>query len=164
MQELATRDSLTGLYNRHYLDEKLADEFNRASRYGHPLSLAICDIDFFKSINDTFTHEVGDETLKRLARLIESNVRITDIVARYGGEEFVIVFIETPIARAIGVCEALCQAISSHDWSSIHPKLNVTVSIGVAGNDQVIRYEKLLHEADIKLYEAKHQGKNRVCY
>ena len=164
LSELAVRDSLTGLYNRRFLDEKLAEEFARAARYGHPLSIALCDIDAFKAINDTHSHEVGDETLRLVATLLTNNVRATDIVARYGGEEFVIVFVETSKEAAVKVAEALCHTVRAYDWSQLKPDLKVTVSIGLAQDSSLANHERLLHQADLKLYEAKREGKNQVRY
>ena len=164
MAELATKDSLTGLYNRRFLDEKLGEEFVRSVRYQHPLSVAICDIDFFKTINDQFSHEVGDVTLKELSQLLQNNIRQTDILSRYGGEEFVIVFPETGKTEAVNICEKLCQIVAEYSWQEVHPDLKVTISIGVSDDLQLSDHEKLLHKADIKLYEAKHRGKNQVCY
>ena len=132
LAELANRDSLTGLYNRRYLDQKLAEEFARAARYARPLSVAICDIDSFKNVNDRLSHAVGDRTLQRLAQLIRANTREVDTAARYGGEEFVIVFAETPKAEAVRVCRALCELVEGHAWHELHPDLRVTLSIGVA--------------------------------
>lgn len=163
MRQLATRDSLTGLYNRRYLDEKLAEEFARAVRYQHPLSVAIFDIDGFKAINDRFSHNVGDRTLKTIANLLLESVREGDIVARFGGEEFVVVLLETPLIGAQRVCEELCRKIAQYDWAQLHPELMVTISAGLAADTSVNHHERLLHLADIKLYEAKRQGKNRVC-
>jgi diguanylate cyclase (GGDEF)-like protein len=163
MRQLATRDSLTGLYNRRYLDEKLTEEFARAVRYKHPLSVAIFDIDGFKEINDQYSHDIGDKTLKTIARLLLDNVREVDIVARFGGEEFVVVLLETPLEGARRVCETLCTTIAEYNWQSIHPELTVTISAGISADISVNNHERLLHLADIKLYEAKQQGKNRVC-
>ncbi len=164
LAELANRDGLTGLYNRRYLDQKLAEAFAHAQRYGRPLSVALCDIDSFKSVNDRLSHAVGDKTLVRVAQLIRANTRDVDVAARYGGEEFVILFAETPKAEAVQVCEALCNLIAAHAWDDLHPDLAVTVSIGVADRLEVESYEKLLHRADLKLYEAKRRGKNRVLH
>lgn len=164
LAELASRDSLTGLYNRRYFDQKLVEEFVRAARYGRPLSIAVCDIDSFKSVNDHLSHAVGDKVLARVAQLIRANTRDVDIAARYGGEEFVLLFNETPKTEAVQVCEALCKLIEGHPWHDLHPDLKVTVSIGVAEGLSADTSEKLLHGADLKLYEAKRRGKNRVAH
>ena len=162
MAALANTDSLTGLYNRRYLDQTLDDEFKRALRFGHPLSVALCDIDSFKTINDQLSHAVGDETLRVLADILRRNTREVDILARYGGEEFVIVFLETDQAQAVQVCEKLRTTIESHEWFLVHPELQVTASFGVTADLNVTSYEKMLNAADEKLYEAKRRGKNQV--
>ncbi len=163
LAELATRDALTGLHNRRYLDEKLAEEFARARRYRHPLTVAICDIDDFKRINDRFSHALGDQTLRRLARLIRGELRENDVVARYGGEEFVILFPETSKGEAAKACQKLCEAVAAFDWGALQPGLGVTLSIGLADDLSLVDHEKLLHLADTRLYEAKFGGKNRVA-
>ena len=164
LAELANRDSLTGLYNRRYLDQKLAEEFKRATRYGRPLSVAVCDIDRFKSVNDRLSHSVGDHTLQQVARLIRANTRDVDVAARYGGEEFVILFVETPKPDAVRICKVLCELIEAYAWHELHPDLAVTVSIGVAAETNPENFEKLLHRADLNLYEAKRRGRNRVVH
>ena len=162
LEEQATRDPLTGLYNRRYLDGVLSEEFARTMRYQHPLSLAIADIDFFKRINDRLSHAVGDEVLRALAGLFVENTRTVDVVARYGGEEFVVMFRNTELEQAALAAEKIRQAIELHPWQGIHPELTVTVSMGLASSNGFAHYEQLLNAADINLYQAKHQGKNRV--
>lgn len=160
--ELAVRDPLTGLFNRRYLGETLAAEFSRAERYDRPLSVALCDIDFFKAVNDTFSHSVGDETLKRVADLLSVTTREADTVARFGGEEFVVVFSETSKEEALKACEELRRVVELHPWEEVHPGLSITLSIGIADNTRASDHETMLHLADTKLYEAKRAGKNQV--
>ena len=162
MAALANTDSLTRLYNRRYLDHALDDAFKRALRFGHPLSVALCDIDFFKTINDQLSHSVGDETLRVLADILRRNTREVDILARYGGEEFVLVFLETDQTQAIQICEKLRVTIQTYEWFLVHPELQVTASFGVSSDLNVASYEKMLSAADDKLYEAKRSGKNQV--
>ncbi len=165
LAQLANRDALTGLYNRRYLDQTVAEEVRRARRYEHPLSVALCDIDNFKHVNDRFSHGVGDSVLGEVARLLESSVRRIDTVARYGGEEFVLIFPETEAAQAHVVCEKVRRKIERHPWFRFHPELSVTVSIGVASARRGARYQnskQLLSAADLKLYEAKRAGRNQV--
>lgn len=164
LEEQAIRDPLTGLYNRRYLDGVLAEEFARTLRYAYPLSVAIADIDFFKRINDRLSHAVGDEVLRALAQLFVENTRTVDVVARYGGEEFVVVFRNTSLQRAAVAAEKIRRAIERHPWRRIHPELAVTVSVGLATNNGFAHHEELLHAADRNLYQAKHEGKNRVRY
>ena len=160
LTKLANRDALTGLYNRRYLNTALQEEVRRAERYAHPLSIALCDIDDFKGVNDLFSHGVGDEVLQQVARILEGSVRSVDSVARYGGEEFVFIFPETDAAQAETVCEKIRLEIERYPWSQLHPDLNVTVSIGVSSAQE--SPERLLSAADLKLYEGKRSGKNQV--
>ena len=156
-------DCLTTLFNRRYLDGRLGSEFRRAQRHHHSLSVALIDVDFFKKINDVFSHEIGDLTLKAVASLLRENCRETDVVARYGGEEFVIVLLEMDLQGAARVCEKIRLAVQNHDWSSIHPELKVTISIGLSDDITLPSPEKMLSAADTKLYEAKNSGRNKVC-
>jgi diguanylate cyclase (GGDEF)-like protein len=159
---LSIRDALTGAYNRRYLDERLADAFALARRQSQPLSVMICDVDDFKRINDTFSHAVGDDVLRTLAALMRQHVRQSDVVARFGGEEFVVLFPSATREQAQAAGEKLCQAVMEHPWHTIHPLLSVTLSAGVAAADGQPNHEKLLSDADRKLYQAKRRGKNRV--
>ncbi len=164
LEKQTREDALTGLYNRRYLNLQLEQEFRRAKRYGNPLSVVMCDIDHFKKINDTFSHQVGDAVLKTLGRIFKAYSRSVDTVARFGGEEFVLVLPETPKEKAVMLCEKLRSVVEHYTWSEIHPQLSVTVSFGVSDNTRLENYEKMLAEADEKLYEAKNSGRNRVAY
>jgi diguanylate cyclase (GGDEF)-like protein len=162
LSEQSRTDSLTGLANRRHLDERLAEEFSRAARHGHALSVALCDIDFFKRVNDRFGHGTGDEVLRRVATLLRERCRTTDLVARYGGEEFCIVFLETDGAQAARICEEVRAVIEVQDWGRIHPDLAVTLSIGLCDDVALGQPDRVIAAADTYLYEAKHAGKNRV--
>ena len=164
LERQANEDGLTGLYNRRYLDLQLENEFARARRSGHPLSVAVFDIDNFKQVNDTFSHQVGDEVLKQVSHLLTENVRQIDTVARYGGEELVIIFPETTAEEAVAVCDRIRAAVEGYPWAQINSDLRVTVSTGVSSDLDVPNHEKLVGKADDKLYEAKHNGKNQVRY
>jgi diguanylate cyclase (GGDEF)-like protein len=160
----ATEDSLTGLYNRRYLNDYLDGEVAQRRRdksEGAALAIAIADLDNFKQVNDRFTHHIGDEVLKATARVFQRHVRKADVVARYGGEEFVVVLPDAGRERAITVCERVRQAIAEYPWHEIHPDLRVTISIGTA-DELVEDGQALLALADKRLYRAKQQGKNRV--
>jgi diguanylate cyclase (GGDEF)-like protein len=146
------------------LNLQLEQEFKRAKRYGNPLSVVMCDIDHFKKINDTYSHQVGDEVLKTLGRIFKAYSRSVDTVARFGGEEFVLVLPETPLEKAVTLCEKLRAAVEHYTWSEIHKELSVTISFGVSDNVRLSAYEKILAEADEKLYEAKRGGRNRVAF
>lgn len=163
LERQAREDGLTKLLNRRYLDMELSQEFDRAQRYNRPLSVAMADIDFFKQVNDRFSHQIGDEVLRELAQLLRRELRSNDILARYGGEEFVIVMPETPLLKAVAACEKLRLRVQHHNWSQIHPDLTITISIGVVEAKDYPNVDKLLSAVDAKLYEAKHTGRNKVC-
>jgi len=162
LEHQATRDTLTGLFNRRHADEFLAREFLRARRHGHALSVALADIDFFKQVNDGHSHAVGDRVLRRVASLLSSAVRGTDLVARYGGEEFLFCFTDTGQNEATEICEALRRAVETVDWQSVSPGLTVTMSFGIATAQGAAEVESVLAAADRRLYAAKHRGRNRV--
>lgn len=162
LRELSIRDSLTGLYNRRHFDKSAQRLFDLAGRYEHPLTLMIGDIDFFKQVNDRYSHAVGDAVLKEIATILMTEVRGTDLVARYGGEEFVIAFAETPQAEAEALCERLRRAIEDHSWAEIDGKLTVTMSMGLCGDLFLGSAEAMLNAADQRLYMAKELGRNRI--
>ena len=155
-------DALTGLANRRRLDQRLADEFSLALRHKRPLAVAIADLDHFKTVNDRYSHAVGDAVLRELAKLLTAQVRHTDLVARFGGEEFVLVFAETEIEAALAVCEKLRNAVADHAWRAIHPGLSLTLSIGVCADTGLPGHDRMLAVADRNLYRAKASGRNRV--
>lgn len=155
-------DSLTGLYNRRFMDQRLEEEFKRAHRFGHPMSIAVLDVDSFKQINDGFSHMLADEVLREFAGILQRQCRSIDIISRYGGDEFLICLPETDVESAQVVCEKIRQAVSEFDWRRLDPNLVVTTSIGVAAFDGSDINAALL-AADAKLYEAKRAGRNRVC-
>lgn len=158
------RDPLTGLANRRHLDETLRQEHYRAQRFRHPLAVAMGDLDEFKRINDNWGHALGDEVLKAIAEILRTGLRVTDLTARYGGEEFVILFPETTLEAARGVCEKLRGHIEHHPWERIAPNLAVTMSFGVAEIAPESASElQLLAAADRALYRAKREGRNCVC-
>ncbi len=162
LERQAKEDALTGLSNRRHADLRLREEFARARRFDHALSVALGDIDNFKKINDTFSHHLGDEVLRVVARLFRAHLREVDTVARYGGEEFLLLFPETPVQGALLSCRELCQKVAVYPWDTLAPGLSVTLSIGVSDDGGVVNHEKLVARADAKLYEAKRKGKNQV--
>jgi diguanylate cyclase (GGDEF)-like protein len=164
LKELSIRDGLTGLYNRRHFDEQATRLFAEADRYNQPLSVMIGDIDFFKRINDNFSHATGDEVLRRVAQLLKANTRESDILARYGGEEFVIAFPQTSLEDAAALCEKLRGIIEEYSWREVHPDLRVTMSMGLSDELWPGSFEKMLAAADEKLYEAKTGGRNCVRY
>lgn len=162
LEEQSILDELTRVYNRRHLNTELAKTLQFARRHDRPLSVVMCDIDHFKSVNDTYSHAVGDKVLSAVATLLELGTR-TDMVARYGGEEFVMVLIDTPLDAALAVCERLRSLIEDNDWSRFHPDLRVTMSFGISERHDIDHHEHLLDAADAMLYRAKREGRNRVC-
>lgn len=164
LQKLAREDGLTGVANRRWLDLQLSRECDRARRFGHPLAVAMIDVDDFKAINDRHSHPVGDEVLRRAAQLLRDACRGSDQLGRYGGEEFMLVLAETTADNAARMCDKLRRLVYDFDWPSLHPGLGqVSVSIGVAGADTDPSVSDLIAAADTQLYRAKREGKNRVC-
>ncbi|NET44221.1 PleD family two-component system response regulator [Okeania sp. SIO2B3] len=172
LERLASLDSLTMIANRRNFEKFIESEWKRSYKNGLPLSIIMCDVDFFKAYNDTYGHQAGDTCLKKIADLIVQNVnRSPDLVARYGGEEFVVVLPETDLQGAVYVAEKICKSIK--DAAIVHQgsKISncVTVSCGVAtrtslswNTDSNSQPSDLIKEADSALYEAKSQGRNRV--
>jgi diguanylate cyclase (GGDEF)-like protein len=152
-------DGLTGAYNRHYLLKKLAEEIERAKRYGDELSVILLDLDFFKSINDNFGHRVGDEVLVKVAATLRTCMRDVDISGRYGGEEFLVILPHTACAKAMEVAERIRSAAKALTWR--HRGLQVTASSGVCeyGGMDV---DRLIEFADQRLCRAKEEGRDRV--
>ncbi|CAN7496250.1 PleD family two-component system response regulator [Ensifer adhaerens] len=163
--ELAVTDGLTGLHNRRYFDTHLKLLMDRAAARGRPLSICMTDIDRFKQVNDTYGHDVGDEVLREFANRIRTTVRGADLACRFGGEEFIVVMPDTSAEMAAGVAERLRTIIESLPFAipQADGPLKVTASMGIAtlrpGGDTA---EALLKRADTALYQAKHEGRNRV--
>lgn len=168
-RELALLDELTGLANRRGMEQLLAEEVTRALRHGRPLSILMADVDHFKKINDTYGHRAGDEVLRELAKLVADNLRSIDKAARYGGEELLVVLPETATAEAQHVAERVRSAVAQHAFL-VEPEdsepplsLKVTASLGIASLPlNAHSPERLVEIADRALYDAKHQGRNRV--
>jgi two-component system cell cycle response regulator len=161
--EMAVMDPLTGLNNRRYLEGHLRTLFERAVTRRRPLSLLITDIDRFKTINDAFGHEGGDEVLREFARRLRKNVRGMDLACRFGGEEFVVVMPDTSRTVAKSVAERLRAEIANTLFTVCGENVNVTVSVGVASlSSGISSHGDLLKQADLALYEAKSRGRNRV--
>lgn len=160
-------DQLTGVYNRRYLDSKLADEIQRARRYSRDLSLMMVDLDRFKEVNDTMGHKQGDLVLVETAQLFRTHTREVDMVCRYGGDEFAILMPETPFDAAMLKAEHLRHEAEQRPFTnSMEPSkpVRLTFSIGVASfHPEVKGPDEFLRIADDALYEAKRSGRNRVC-
>jgi two-component system cell cycle response regulator len=168
IHRLSITDPLTDTYNRRYLMEQLPHEIERACRYARPLSVVMCDVDYFKQVNDSHGHQAGDEVLKGLSRLLLGRARKDlDWVARYGGEEFVIVLPETRVADAMVFAEKMRAIIAAHPFEIMEATLSVSASFGVAGSDSLeargeVSVDRLIGDADACLYRSKEMGRNRV--
>ena len=158
----ANRDPLTGLLTRAYLDEELPQLVERCGRAGLPLCCAFVDIDRFKDINDRYGHQVGDEVLVTIARLLMYSVRENDPTVRFGGEEVVIFLPGSAERGGVDVAERIRRAVAGHDWQRTAPGLRVTASFGVAEHDPDEDVKAWLKRADLALYDAKRAGRNRV--
>jgi|ERR1035437_603308 diguanylate cyclase (GGDEF)-like protein len=160
-------DPLTGLANRRFFQDTLLKELRRAQRYEKQLSIIMCDIDHFKSINDTYGHNVGDEVLVSIADLMLGSVRATDFVVRYGGEEFVVLLPESTIKEGVSVAEKIRKTVESAgvvSRSRLGLRLKTTLSAGVAAYPfDGETGDGLIMKADKGLYLAKNRGRNRVC-
>jgi diguanylate cyclase (GGDEF)-like protein len=168
LQRLAHLDGLTQVANRRQFDRYFAQEWWRLAREQQPLSLILCDIDYFKTYNDYYGHQAGDACLRQVAQMLNQTVRRpADLVARYGGEEFAIVLPNTPAEGAVRVCQMLQSAIANleivHGRSPISPY--ITVSLGVSSRVPThdIEAASLIAVADRALYAAKAQGRNHYC-
>jgi diguanylate cyclase (GGDEF)-like protein len=158
----ATTDSLTGLRNRRFVEEKLAEEFVRAKRYREPLSVLMIDLDHFKDVNNTYGHEAGDRVLKHFAHVLQELARSTDTVARWGGEEFMMVAPKTDISGALLAANRLCTSARDEVVRVDEHVIRFTVSIGVAQLREEATPAQLVRAADKVLYQAKKAGRNRA--
>jgi len=163
LQRLATTDQLTGLANRRKLDDVFDQEVHRAHRYGKAFGVIILDIDHFKRVNDTYGHGVGDEILQEIARVLERNIRTTDLAVRWGGEEFLIFTVEQSREGLCTLAETIRSAVEAYQFAKVGP---VTVSLGAALYDLKDDSKKaVISRADAALYEAKQNGRNNwVCF
>ncbi len=167
LSEVSSRDSLTGLYNRWFVMEKIDSELNRALRHGSPMSELMLDVDHFKRINDTWGHPAGDQVLKGIGQLLRDSCRVYDVPGRYGGEEFCIVLPATKAGNTNVVAERIRQRLAETELACGDTSVVVTASIGIAGTDtpddgEVLSPAGLIERADQALYSAKHNGRNRI--
>jgi len=163
LEHRAQIDGLSGLWNRRYFDQRLAQEVSEAQRFDRPLSLVMCDVDRFKRLNDQFGHPFGDGVIERVAQLL-SGGRTSDVACRYGGEEFGVILPSTTAEQALEVAERQRLSIEGHAWNG-HPDLIVTASFGVADLQRMpsgATADDLVRAADAALYRAKQQGRNRI--
>jgi len=159
IREIAIKDELTGLYNRHFFDTVIDEEIDRSERYDVPFSALILDLDHFKKVNDTFGHPVGDNVLRFTADIVKSHTRSADYPIRIGGEEFVVLMPHTSLEGAYSAAEKIRKAIEE----TTHPVIgNYTASIGVAQRERGENYKSMYNRMDNALYEAKESGRNKV--
>lgn len=162
IKELAIRDGLTGLYNRRFFMEQAKNIVHNSHRYNHIMTLVLGDVDFFKKVNDNFSHTVGDSVLIQVSSILLNNLREADIIARYGGEEFIIILPETDSANSIEIIERLRFLIETYDWEGIAENLKITMSFGLCTKLSPESCQDMIELADKNLYIAKDSGRNRV--
>jgi diguanylate cyclase (GGDEF)-like protein len=158
----ATRDNLTGLFNRRYADDYLGRELESCRRERRRFAVALADIDLFKRVNDLHSHATGDAVLRRVASILRERGRASDVLARYGGEEFLLCLPNTDLREAHALCEQLRVAIEACNWTELGLAAGVTISFGIADYRADTSPERLLNRADQRLYEAKNGGRNLV--
>jgi two-component system cell cycle response regulator len=164
LEKWATTDPLTALFNRRHFFDLTLRELDRSNRLNSPLSFIMLDIDNFKQVNDQFGHLVGDLALVMLAKMLKQQLRSVDLCCRYGGEEFVLCLPDTHIEGAREVAERIRLAISLQSIPSNDARtLSISISLGVAGNQQNQSVEDILKRADMALYQAKGNGRNQTC-
>jgi diguanylate cyclase (GGDEF)-like protein len=163
-ERLACIDAMTGLNNRRHFLVLAENEWRRFQRYGQPFAFLMIDIDFFKSVNDKYGHDAGDEVIKSVANILLKNKRWPDIAGRLGGEEFALMLPETTLDGAVKAAERLRQLVANHVVGAAENRIAVTISVGASvcesgrhGLDEIIK------QADMALYAAKRSGRNRVC-
>jgi diguanylate cyclase (GGDEF)-like protein/hemerythrin-like metal-binding protein/PAS domain S-box-containing protein len=159
LRYLSDHDSLTGLYNRHYFDSIIEHEMEFADRYGHPLSMILLDLDYFKRINDQFGHPSGDEVLRTISQLLVRKTRSSDVLVRFGGEEFLILLPHTTLDNAARVAEKLRAAVEAESFPDVG---SVTISLGFAERMRAESFNHLYRRMDDALYRAKSNGRNRA--
>jgi diguanylate cyclase (GGDEF)-like protein len=166
LEYLVQIDPLTGVFSRRHFMAMTERELASAARYSWTLSVLMLDIDYFKQVNDTYGHQIGDLVLQKLGNLFQGLLREVDIVGRYGGEEFAVVLPKTDLIQAFEISERLRRTVESCNIPLEHGlPLSVTVSIGITAlKDSSENIDALLARADKALYEAKHQGRNQVCF
>ncbi|OPX21374.1 MAG: hypothetical protein B1H03_06710 [Planctomycetales bacterium 4484_113] len=165
LQEMATTDALTGVYNRRQFESFMESELARASRYNQSVGLAMIDLDHFKEINDTLGHQAGDHILAELCRVLQEGLRVTEIISRYGGEEFAVIIPQADfeVVRVVG--EKIRSLVEEHRFVYAGKEVPLTVSVGLAVFPQMaIDQQSLIEAADRALYRAKREGRNQVCF
>lgn len=162
-EHAAKTDELTGLSNRRDMQNRLTNEFSRYQRSGHHFSIALIDLDLFKSINDQFGHDAGDEVLRAFSTMMNAIIRQTDVASRWGGEEFLILLPDTSLLQALTLAERLRAEVAKNRFVFQGAELPVTISAGVCSIAKAGSIGDLLQQADIHLYSAKQAGRNRIA-
>ena len=168
LEEENITDSLTGTYNRRYLERRLGEEFSYARQFGSPLSILMIDIDHFKEINDTAGHFAGDQVIAQLAKTMQTAIRGSDVLVRYGGDEFVIIALNTSTEAAGAFAEKIVkrvhsQKLSVNNETNSIKEISLSISIGVASlSDEITDINQIIQNADKALYCAKNEGRNRA--
>ncbi len=163
LEKLSITDPLTGCNNRRHFNETASKVYMLSTRHERPLSALMLDLDYFKKVNDTYGHNIGDDVLKKVAHTCQRFIRETDLFARYGGEEFCFLFPETNATHAIIIAEKLRTAIANLEMKANGEKFSITASLGVSDNDhKEDSLEGLIKRSDEALYEAKRSGRNCV--
>jgi len=159
-------DALTGLFNFRHFSETLEQEVERSNRNGSPLALIMVDLDHFKQVNDTWGHETGNRALQLAAAVLREDVRRIDAVCRYGGEEMALILPDTPLPRAIKVAERLRERIeeAGHTLDGLSLGLTASFGVGIFPSPGVSSAAALVEKTDALLYQAKAEGRNRVCH
>ena len=161
LKNLATIDALTSVYNRYSINKKIEDEIRRLKRFSGSFALMMFDIDFFKKVNDTYGHDVGDSVLQEFSTLVESIIRETDSFGRWGGEEFMLLAPNEEMQGGVELAEKIRRSVAAFDFEGV---AKITVSVGVTSCNDFVDKERLLKKVDDALYEAKKQGRNRVIF
>ena len=164
LYQSATRDGLTGVYNKRFFLDQLRQELAWHKRHDQPLTLMLVDIDHFKTVNDTHGHQAGDSVLHQLAAQLNRGCRTEDILARYGGEEFAVILRLTSSGEAGKIAERLRDSVALHPFNHGETEIPITISLGVVtrGGGELSKAEDLIEEADKLLYRAKEHGRNRT--
>ncbi|MBN1522187.1 MAG: diguanylate cyclase [Candidatus Aureabacteria bacterium] len=164
LERLSIIDGLTGIYNHRYFQEKFDDFLAKASKKNEHLVIGLFDLDYFKMVNDTYGHLIGDRVLKKITEILQQNIQQKDVLARYGGEEFVVIFPEATVNETFDVCQKFLKDIENYEFSAGEKTFKLTISGGLAAYKPGDKADKdrLIHDADMALYTSKREGRNRI--
>ena len=164
LERLSIMDGLTGIYNHRYFQENFQELLQKVYARKNDLVIGLFDLDYFKMVNDTYGHLIGDKVLKKISEIIQQNIRPQDLLARYGGEEFVIVFPDFSVEEAFEMSQKILREIENYQFSAGDKKFTLSMSGGLSvyHPDKDPDKDKLIHEADMALYNSKREGRNRI--